>query len=194
MIIVWSLCMFTWDETYILGINLLLKNCTFVITIVLKALPKLLKMKRGKFILMFFILLLVVVSVKSQTVKERNVAPDKRISEAFGEQFVLELKSDNQEMIMYYNFYLDNAYYITELPVDKSDFLNSLVSLNINPLSTKDKINILMLDMKLNFEKETYYRIENSQKVMVFYSGKDLTEKYNEYKNSKGLINNSLIK
>ena len=151
-------------------------------------------MKRVKFILMFFILLLVIVSVKAQTVKERNVAPDKRISEAFGEKFVLELKSDNQEMIMYYNFYLDNAYYITELPVDKYEFINSLVSLNINPFSTKNEINILMLDMKLNFEKETYYRIGNSQKVMVFYSGKDLTEKYNEYKNSKGLINNSLIK
>ena len=122
------------------------------------------------------------------------VKADLRISQAFGQEFVTGLEKSDPLLILYYNFYLDNAYYIQEMPVDKSDFVNSLISVDADPLDFKENINILQLGLELNFEKRTYYRMKTTNFVMIFYSGLELTDKFNVLKTESGFSNTNQIK
>ncbi|MCF8370629.1 MAG: hypothetical protein K9H64_03335 [Bacteroidales bacterium] len=118
----------------------------------------------------------------------QKIDPDSRLVEAFGQSFADRLVQENSNLLVYYNFFLDNSYYITELPDDKADFFESLTKLPIAPDTDPKNINVLKYEIKLKFDKETYFRMSDSNKVMVFYSGEKLNEKYNEHRRALGLV------
>ena len=151
-------------------------------------------MKRIKIVLILFVAILFQNGVYAQTENNTGITPDERISKAFGDKYVAELMEDDQALILYYNYYLSNAYFVEEMPMDKSDFLDNLVSLDIDSNDEGNEINILLLDLDLNFEKRTYYRMKKSQYVMVFYSGTELNESFNKYKSSFVINNNEQSK
>lgn len=154
-------------------------------------------MKTNTSVLTFFILIFSVLSfsLNAQTSNIlETISPDARIYEAFDNEFVNELKSDNPTLILYYNYYLDNAYYISELPADKNEFLSSLTSLDLDENIKLSEINILKLKLDLNFEQQTYYRIGKSDRVLIFYSGVELNNKFNDYRESLGLLNQNVIR
>lgn len=147
----------------------------------------------------FLILLLVLSAFSILAQSEKNIEPkqivaDARLSEAFGNDFVERIIAENPSLVQYYNFFLDNSYYIAELPQEKTEFINSLPSLSISPQSDLSKINVLNYDVQLNFDKETYFRMQNSNKVMVFYSGEELNEKFNAHRKNLALLNKSRTK
>lgn len=123
-----------------------------------------------------------------------NPTPDARLIDAFGQSFADRLMQENTNLLVYYNFFLDNSYYITELPADKSDFLESLAKLPIAPETDQKDINVLKYELTLKFDKEIYFRMSESNKVMVFYEGEKLNEKYNTHRRALGLITESTTK
>jgi len=154
-------------------------------------------MKTKRTALSLFLLIFTVLSfnLNAQTSNIlETITPDARIYVAFDNDFVNELKADNPALILYYNFYLDSAYSISELPADKNEFLSNLTSLDLDDNIKTSEINILKLDLDLNFEQQTYYRIGKSDRVMIFYSGKEFNEKFNDYRYSLGLLNQNVIR
>lgn len=121
----------------------------------------------------------------------QKIDPDARLVEAFGQSFADRLVEENPNLLVYYNYFLDNSYYITELPLDKADFLESLAKLPIAHDTDSKIINVLKYEIKLKFDKETYFRMSDSNKVMVFYTGEKLNEKYNEHRRALGLVTES---
>ena len=153
-------------------------------------------MKKALFLLVvvYIIPMFCTLSVAQEKESSKLVTADSRLVDAMGESFVERIEKENQNMVIYNNFFLDNSYYISELPDGKSDFLNSLKTLPISPETDQKEINVLKYELNLNFDKETYFRMENSNKVMIFYSNEDLIRKYNEHRRVLGLITETTIK
>jgi hypothetical protein len=121
-------------------------------------------------------------------------SPDARLYEAFGKDRIEFLKQNNPDLIMYYNFYLDNAFVLVQHPTDKiQGIVKNCPMLEVNnPSFAMDKpdmtkgtksINILKYKYQIDPNKATTYRLDNSGIVIVFYPAKTITEKYNKARN-----------
>lgn len=98
---------------------------------------------------------------------------DRRLTEVFEKDYIQKLETENPQIVQYYNYFLDNSYYIDPFPLGK-DFEYSTVEIgdirNINPLK---------LNLKRSKDKRTYYRIGTSDKLLVFYSEDEFAKKLN---------------
>lgn len=116
-----------------------------------------------------------------------NVSPqnvDPRIIDFLGQKKVDVLLKNNPGIIEYYQYYLDNAYYISELDGGKMNSKNISGTIHLKSLK-KSEINILKLDIQRAYDHPVYYKISNSNKLMVFISEKEFMRKFNSYKTQK---------
>jgi hypothetical protein len=108
----------------------------------------------------------------------------------------------NPEGILYYNYYLDNSYYVatndpskpTSTALDihtvktidaSSSGKTSLFSEDLSKFDTKT-FNVLKYDFATDFNKYTTYKLGNTGKLLVFYPKAVFIEMFNEYKKSFG--------
>lgn len=120
------------------------------------------------------------------------VKADERIKAVYEESYIATLEEKNPQVLEYLNFSLDNGYFIDEsFPPDKYETLPELFV--IDPATKKviqesvtgemiHGINILACRFERADNARTYYRIGDTGKVIVLYSVKELTAKFNEYK------------
>jgi len=125
-------------------------------------------------------------------ISSQNPQPDKRLLDYFGQEKLDILMKNSPDIIYYYNFYLDNSWIIEELPQEK---LNSKSILGVISLATNSSgnidlqnINILKLNIKREYYSKTYYRIANTNKVIIFLSEEEFMKNYNKHRKSLGLI------
>lgn len=98
---------------------------------------------------------------------------DKRLLEKYPESQILDLQSSNPEIISYWTYFLDHGYVIADIPAGKeNDFTDVIKIRNI------DRFNILSLPVGTPGEHPKYYRIQNSQKILVLLSNDDFVKKY----------------
>ncbi len=106
---------------------------------------------------------------------------DQRLLALYDEAYLDRLKKTNPFMIQRLNYYLDNAYYITDYPKAKAASYPSVA------IADLEHFNILLLekeqDLKRNWDKITVYQIKGTNKVLVYYSGKDFVKRLNEHYN-----------
>ncbi|MBT6685226.1 MAG: hypothetical protein HOB05_02760 [Bacteroidetes bacterium] len=150
-----------------------------------------LKPKGVIFSVILLCLLIIDISATAQNKSSDIFSPDNRLFDCFENSYIEMLQEKNPSLIMYYNFFLDSSYYVVDLPAEKQEFVNKLESLDLGNDQDIKCVNVLKYDIKLDFEKITYFRLGNTQKMIVFYSGKELFEKYNDYRRSYGLIDES---
>lgn len=120
---------------------------------------------------------------------QKQIEPDARLIEAWGAETVKNYVENNQNALDYYNYYLDNAYYIEDFPQDKGAGYDDLPNLELKPafahenhdFSAADlsQFNVLKYDIKRSQTYRVTYRMGNSHKVITFYSGKELMDEYN---------------
>ena len=120
-----------------------------------------------------------------QTDSCNKVTPDPRLYECFESSFIETQLEKNPDLILYYNYFLDHSYYLTDLP-PKEDFVQSLKVLDFSADEDLSKLNVLKYKLELSNDRITYYRLGPRDKIIVFYSGKDFTRMYNEYMVSLG--------
>jgi hypothetical protein len=133
-------------------------------------------------IIYFFLLLLLPITSFSQS-NESSPIPDERLVEAYGADYINRLVEDNPFLIKRWNFYLDNAYFITDnVPEKEADY-------KVIQIENLEQINILTIEKEQKLERAwdvpTIYKIDNSNKLLVFYSGKVFTEKFKAHLDSK---------
>lgn len=101
--------------------------------------------------------------------------PDPRLFDALSESEIAEMQAKNPFLIQYYNYFLDHSYKIMNQP--KSNQLD----LPIVNIPNIDDFNILVIKkeqkLKRAWESQTYYQIKNTNKVLVFISEREFTEK-----------------
>jgi hypothetical protein len=116
--------------------------------------------------------------------------PDKRVVDFLGKEKIEIIQKNNPDLIIYYNFFLDNAYIISEVPADKhseNNFQELVLPLKGGKVD-KEKLNILKLDIQRKFDENVYYKIKNSKEVIVFLSEQEFMKKYNKHREELGLI------
>lgn len=117
---------------------------------------------------------------------------DSRILTRYSQDYIdrnLELAPDG---IRYMNFFLDNGYYITEMP-GKYEDAKYLYEINSETHEVEsepvvdfdfDNVNIYKYKYELGRTYNMIYRIGDTGKVIVFYSMNEMMEKYNYYKST----------
>ncbi|MEI6576671.1 MAG: hypothetical protein WCO63_10885 [Bacteroidota bacterium] len=132
--------------------------------------------------------------------KSTVIKPDPRLYDCLDKSYVDGLK-DNPRLLLYYNFFLDNSYYISATPEKKvtGADISTLALRNPGPNGEKlffsenlstiktGSFNPLKYDISLQPNMFTNYYLGQTGKVLVFYSNKEFTEKYRIYLKSFNL-------
>lgn len=131
-------------------------------------------------------LLLVVllpISIVAQTQPAANpIQIDTRLYEVFEKDYLETVKKDDPFFIHRWNFYLDNAFFISDNPLSKDGDNQDYPSVSITDLT---KINILKIEeeqnLKHDFNTATIYKIKGTGKYLVYIAGRHFVEKFNDY-------------
>ena len=119
---------------------------------------------------------------QKQLATSNPVKIDVRLYEVFEKEELETIKKEDVFFIHRWNFYLDNAFFISDNPLSKNGSDEGYPSVSIADLT---KINILKLEneqhLKHDFNTETIYKIAGTSKYLVYIAGRHFVEKFNDY-------------
>ena len=105
------------------------------------------------------------------------VEPDERLLAVYEKAYLDRLKTENPFLIQRLNFYLDHGYYLADYPDAKG-------ALPVVSIDNPESINILLLEkeqgLRKNYETDTAYSINGTQKALVLRSGREFNRLLNE--------------
>lgn len=108
-----------------------------------------------------------------------KAVPDARLYDVYSADYLTRLQTSNPFLIERWNFYLDNAFFITDIPEGKEADYSTL------KISELQDLNILLIEKNQkparDFKKRMYYQIEGTQKVLVYYSGEQFRDALNKH-------------
>jgi hypothetical protein len=123
-----------------------------------------------------------------------NIAPDSRLYECFDSSYIQQMQINNPSLLSYYNFYLDNSFYVVSLqkpkPVTGEDIhkitlnedLSKGQSIYFNEtIYNSEKFNVLKYAFKTQDINFTTYIWKEANIAIVFLPRKKITEEYQKY-------------
>ncbi len=135
---------------------------------------------------LFPLLLAIPVSIFSQSQQIKPLQIDPRLFSVYEKEYLERVVIEDPFLIKRWNFYLDNAFFISDSPLNKNGNAESYPSVSIPDI---DHINILQLESEQNlkheFYAETVYKIEGTKKYLIYLAGKDFVDKLNLFLNRK---------
>jgi hypothetical protein len=147
-------------------------------------------MRKIKF-LIFLSIFIISFSSKGQ---ENTIKPDPRLFECFESSYVNEMEKSNPMLIVYYNYYLENSFYVVNLVQPKPvtgeniktvtliDELSKGKTVNFSE-KTFDikKFNVLKYKFKIQDASFTTYVWKEANIAIVFLPRKHIAEGYQKY-------------
>lgn len=134
-------------------------------------------------IIYYFLFVLLPFSGFSQSNESSSPTPDLRLIEAYGAEYIDRLTIDNPFLIKRWNYYLDNAFYIKDNVPEKG------ATYKVVQIDNLENFNILKLEKEQHLERSwdvpTLYKIENTELLLVYYSGKEFNEMLKAHLNSE---------
>lgn len=107
--------------------------------------------------------------------------PDARLYVVFDSTYLENISRDNPTLLLRWNFYLDNAFIVSDFPSQKGN-IAQYPAVRIPDLTS---LNILALEkaqpLTRDWQKPVFYRIEDTDKVLMYFSGKDFNRKFREW-------------
>lgn len=144
-------------------------------------------MKKVIVFMTFFLIL----GISFAQVSKSQVVADPRVIEVFGQETVNFYLENKPNVILYYNFFLENAYSIQEIPQEKIGDLPSIPELKLKEQFQADfvdysdkgieNLNIMKYELKIDPNVGPIYRLGNTNKLIIFLSGKEIQNLYNKY-------------
>ncbi|MEI6764286.1 MAG: hypothetical protein WCM76_01520 [Bacteroidota bacterium] len=133
-------------------------------------------MRKISFSFSFLIVLsLLVISVPGAIAQQKQdlYKPDARLYQCLDKAFLDKLQSEKSELIIYYNYYLENCYYTTPLNGDKP-----VEGIDIHTVTVKDAPNGAVIRFKeKTFNKSTFnpmkYNFNFGMGVFTTYTWKE---------------------
>lgn len=124
------------------------------------------------------LLILTVLSSFKQDVSQIR----QKVVDALGMEQVKFLEETNPDLLKYYFYFIENSFYIEELPAEKFTTSSGLTEIDL-PLTDNSnidfmKLNILKYKLERNFSQRTTYKVKGINSVLVFYSEKELSEMF----------------
>ena len=123
------------------------------------------------------------------TMCAQQVTPDPRLSQVWDENTIEHHLAYSPTTIQYYNFFLDHAYVIEDFPVDKMDAYENIPELQLKDAFANEtpdfsnaglkNLNIMKYDIEIHSNQRSTYRLGKSGKIIVFYSGYEITSEFN---------------
>jgi hypothetical protein len=105
--------------------------------------------------------------VTAQSTLSHTTTPiDSRLLEIYSGDYLENLQTANPFLLKRWGFYLDNSWYLTELPAEK--VMDSYATIRVD-------------DFERDWEKQTVLKIENTDRALVLYSGKRFNEMLNAH-------------
>ena len=105
---------------------------------------------------------------------------DPRLFAVYDQAYLDRIQTENPFLLERLNFYLDNAWYLSDYPADKGAM--DFPSVMIEDLQS---VNILLLEKEQGLHKdfltETVYSVNGTRKVLIFRSGKEFNRMLNEH-------------
>ncbi len=105
-----------------------------------------------------------------------------KVVDALGVEQTKFLEQNNPDLLKYYFYFIENSFYIDELPPDKFDTGSGVQEIEFE-LTTDgkidfEKLNVLKMKLERSFESRTIYRAKGSNFIVVFYSEKEFSEMF----------------
>jgi hypothetical protein len=118
--------------------------------------------------------------VAQQTKITTNAPIDTRLYAAFGNAYIDKVAAEDPFTVKRWTYYLDNAFFISDTPLSKDG--SEPTDLPTVRIVDLQRINILQLEkeqpqLKRDFYEEAIYKIEGTNKYLVYYAGQDFIEK-----------------
>ena len=135
--------------------------------------------------------LLILTGFSTISAQTNSSSPDQRIIDVYGTTYTNKLVAQNPDRIAYLNYFLDHSYEIVErasfvgekmAKVSTVDLNNKHTALTSRPNFDVNSFNVLQYNFKRNRKIKTQYRIDNTNKVIVFYSEEEITNAFNQSK------------
>lgn len=121
--------------------------------------------------------------LQAQTPLLTEVQPveiDERLYQVYDKEYLESVRRDNPLLLKRWAFYLDHSFYVEVYPTEKGDPRYPKIL-----LPDPGAINILWLEKEFgihkDWEKRMVYAIEGTDKVLVYYSGREINQKWNEF-------------
>ena len=132
--------------------------------------------------LLLLLFLIPVLRLQAQTpAPARTVVPDARLYAVFDSTYLETLRRDNPTLLLRWNFYLDNAFVVSDFPAEKGN-IGQYPLVEIPDLQN---LNILVLEknqpLARDWQKPVFYHIEGTNKVLMYFPGKDFNRKLREW-------------
>ena len=144
----------------------------------MKILTKLMAMKKP--FLAFFIFLPFIAFSQQNSPVTKPI--DARLYEAYDKAYVDDVAQGDPFLLKRWTYYLDHAFYVTDALVSKDGVAVDYPSVSVPDLA---HINILKLEsqqmLKRDYYVETIYKINGTDKFLVYHSGRNFIESLNEY-------------
>lgn len=142
--------------------------------------------------LILSMLLLSVMGLTFAQTQKTQVIADPRVIEVFGQETVTFYLENNPSMIQYYNFFLENSYTIQDMPQEKMGELQNIPELKLKENFQTDiidytekgleNLNIMKFDFQIDPNVGPIFRLGNTNRLIIFLSGKEIQNLYNKYK------------
>lgn len=108
------------------------------------------------------------------------ISIDDRLYDVFDREYLQNLKTTNPFLIQRWNYYLDYAWSIEDLPAEKATSTYQTIT-----IPDLENINILLLekefDLKPDWQKFNMYKIAGTEKMLVYLPGKTFVARLNEH-------------
>lgn len=118
-------------------------------------------------------------SVRAQNTSNKQI--DARLSAVFDNNYIESIHTDTF-WAKKWQFYLDNAFFISDASVDKSGNENIEGTIEVSDIKN---INILQLEKTYALKRDYYtykaYKIKNTSQYLVYFPTRDYIEKLNKY-------------
>jgi len=100
---------------------------------------------------------------------------DERLLAKFSEEQIIKLQDQKPDVLQYFSFYLDNGYKLVD-PKPGKDY-SQYPEIK---LKNSSEINLFDLDIEHPLNSYGYYRIKNSDKILLLIPRSSLTKSYNK--------------
>lgn len=103
-----------------------------------------------------------------------------KLASAYEPTYLQRIQKTNPMLFKRWTYYVDHSYYVTEVIPEK--LLKSQTPIKANP----SDINIFLLEKRYPFLKRDWnlpkaYKIKNTEKLLVYYSGKQFNEAFQKW-------------
>jgi len=118
---------------------------------------------------------------------------DSRLYAKYSEEDLLNMQQNLPSKLEYLNWFVENSYVIKDvanpegLNYPKLKYLDKetkMLGSEVNEYDAEN-FNIMEFGFEISQKSSNVYLIGNTGKLLVFYSGKDLTNLYNEYRRTR---------